>query len=127
MVALRRLTGKVDDFREAFAGDGDAVFGAGEDGGAVRIGLAGLAMEDEACTAFGAGMLAEKDDAGVGTLGRGAVAEPGRKGNAQGEFRRDGAHVKDDGAEPTRLKKEVGSTERLIEAGVQLFGRVPSR
>jgi hypothetical protein len=56
MVALRRLAAaKVDDVAdagEAVARDFDAVFGAGEDSGRVRIDLTWLAVEDEAGTAF---------------------------------------------------------------------------
>ena len=84
-------------------------------------------MEDEACTTFGAGVLGEQEDAGVGALGGGAVAEPGGEGNAEGEFRGDGAHVEDDGAESSRLEEQVGGAEGLVEAGVLAYGQGPLR
>jgi hypothetical protein len=128
VVALGRLAAvEVDDLGKTLAGDFDAVFGSGEDGGGVRIGLAGLAVEDEACTTFGAGVLGEQKDAGVGALGGGAVAEPCGERNAEGEFGGDGAHVEDDGAESSRLKEQVGSAEGLIEASPGLADRARSR
>ena len=118
MVALGRLAAfEVDDFGKALAGDFDTVVGAGEDRGGVRIDLAGLAVEDEACTTFGAGVLGEQEDARVGTLGGGTVAKPGGEGDAESEFGSDGAHVEDDGAESAGLEEQVGGAEGLVEPG----------
>ncbi len=114
---------EVGDFGETgktFMGDFDAVFCAGEDGGVFRRSLAGLAMKHEAGTRFGTGMLGEQEDARMGSLGGGAVAEPGGEGDAEGEFRGDGAHVEDDGAETARLEEEVGRAESLVQPGVRL-------
>ena len=63
----------------------------------------------------------------MGALGGGAVAEPGGEGNAEGEFRSDGAHVEDDGAESAGLEKQVGGAEGLVEAGVLAYGQGPLR
>jgi hypothetical protein len=80
VVALRWFAAvEVDDFRgrgETLARDFDAVFSAGKDGGGFWIDGAGLAMEDEACTTFGTGVLGEQEDARVGALGGGTVTEP---------------------------------------------------
>jgi hypothetical protein len=77
-------------------------------------------VEDEAGARFGAGVLGEQEETGVGALGGSAVTEPGGERDTQGEFRSDGTHVEDDGAEPSALKEEVGGAEGLIEAGVRL-------
>ncbi len=118
VVALGRLaTVEVDDVSEALTGDCDAVVGAGEDGGGVRVDLAGLTVKDEACTTFGAGMLGEQQDARVGALGGGAIAEPGGEGNAEGKFGSDGGHVEDNRAESSGLEEQVGGAEGLIQPG----------
>jgi len=121
VIALGRFAvGEVDHFVETgktLMGDFDAVFGSGEDGGGVRIDRAGLAVKDEPCTRFGAGVLGEQEDARVSAFGGGAVAEPCGEGNAEGEFGSDRAHVEDDGAESAGLEEEVGGAEGLIEAG----------
>jgi len=102
------------------AGDGDAVFGTGEDGGGVWVSSAGLAVEEEAGAGFRAGVLGEEEDARVGAFGGGSVAEPGGEGDAEGEFWGDPAHIEDDGAESSGLEEEVGGAEGLVEARVRL-------
>lgn len=120
MVALGWFAAsEVHDFgetAETFMGDFDAMFGGGEDCRFFRGDLAGLAIQYQAGAAFGAGMLREQDNTRVGALGGCAVAEPRGEGDAQGEFRGDGAHVEHDGAESSSLKEEVGDAEGLIEA-----------
>jgi hypothetical protein len=118
VVALRRLAAaEVDDVAdagEAVARDFDAVFGTGEDGRRLWIGLAGLAVEDKAGARFRAGVLGEEENAGMDALGSGAVAEPGGERDAECEFGRDGAEVEDDGAESSALEEEVSGTEGLV-------------
>ena len=126
MVALRRLAAvEVDEVGgpgESVASDFDTVLGASEDGGRVRVRVAGLAMEDETGAGFRAGMLSEEENAGMRAFGGGAVAEPCGEGDAEGEFGRDPTEVEDDGAESSALEKQVGGAESLVEAGVRLAG-----
>ena len=84
-------------------------------------------MKHQTGARFGAGVLGEQEDARVGAFGGGAVAEPGGEGDAEGEFRGDGAHVEDDGAEASRLEQKVGGAEGLVEAGVLAYGQGPLR
>jgi hypothetical protein len=59
-------------------------------------------------------VLGEEENAVMGALGSGAVAEPGGERDAECEFGRDGAEVEDDGAESSALEEEVGGAESLI-------------
>ena len=72
-------------------------------------------------------MLSEQEDARVGALGSGAVAEPCSERNAEGKFGSDGGHVEDDGAESTCLEEEVGGAEGLIQSRPGLAYRAPDR
>ena len=129
MVTLRRLAAaEVDDIAgagEAVARNFDAVFGTGEDGGRVGIRLSRLAVEDEAGAGFRTRMLRDKEDARVGALGGGTVAEPSGERDTKRKFRCDGSEVEDDGAEASAMEEEIGGAESLIQPGVRLARLLP--
>lgn len=107
---------------EAAAFNFDAVLEAGEDGGLVGGGCAGLEAKEHFAAAFGAGMLREQKHGGLGAFGCGAIAEPGGKRYTRSVLGGDAAHVEDDGGEASGLEDEIGDAESLLDTRPGLRG-----
>ena len=78
--------------------------------------FARLQAQQQLSAAPGAGMLREQENAGLRPFGSRAIAKPCGQRHARSIFRRDTAHIQDEGAEASSLQEKVRDTERLLDA-----------